>query len=391
MANILDYLDWRGDLTFAQSPFNEVDNLILAELSFVDFKGIVPRTGEGKSVFLAGAAEQYFARFPAGEKIDMGVLVPDEIPELLRKMAASRRFGALGLNCFEDKTDHERGEQFAALTVELGEGSVYLAFRGTDDTLAGWKEDFMLACTPQIPAQRMAAEYVAWVAKQYPRRKLRIGGHSKGGNLAVWSAVHAPANVQRRIREVWSNDGPGFHTDILSLPEHADIVRRIITILPQSSLVGMILEHDEDYTVVRSSERGAWQHDGFSWEVRGPDFVHLHSVTRQGRRNDLVLKEWVRNMPLDQREKFVEGLFEVLTASGAETLTELKEESLKGAAAMVRAMKDLDKDTREALSYAVKVLLRSSWNVWKEDIQQEAEQKIRQTEQKLKNLRGTKG
>lgn len=391
MANILDYLDWRGDLTFAQSPFNEVDNLILAELSFVDFKGIVPRTGEGKSVFLAGAAEQYFARFPAGEKIDMGVLVPDEIPELLRKMAASRRFGALGLNCFEDKTDHERGEQFAALTVELGEGSVYLAFRGTDDTLAGWKEDFMLACTPQIPAQRMAAEYVAWVAKQYPRRKLRIGGHSKGGNLAVWSAVHAPANVQRRIREVWSNDGPGFHTDILSLPEHADIVRRIITILPQSSLVGMILEHDEDYTVVRSSERGAWQHDGFSWEVRGPEFVHLHSVTRQGRRNDLVLKEWVRNMPLDQREKFVEGLFEVLTASGAETLTELKEESLKGAAAMVRAMKDLDKDTREALSYAVKVLLRSSWNVWKEDIQQEAEQKIRQTEQKLKNLRGTKG
>lgn len=391
MANILDYLDWRGDLTFAQSPFNEVDNLILAELSFVDFKGIVPRTGEGKSVFLAGAAEQYFARFPAGEKIDMGVLVPDEIPELLRKMAASRRFGALGLNCFEDKTDHERGEQFAALTVELGEGSVYLAFRGTDDTLAGWKEDFMLACTPQIPAQRMAAEYVAWVAKQYPRRKLRIGGHSKGGNLAVWSAVHAPANVQRRIREVWSNDGPGFHTDILSLPEHADIVRRIITILPQSSLVGMILEHDEDYTVVRSSERGAWQHDGFSWEVRGAEFVHLHSVTRQGRRNDLVLKEWVRNMPLDQREKFVEGLFEVLTASGAETLTELKEESLKGAAAMVRAMKDLDKDTREALSYAVKVLLRSSWNVWKEDIQQEAEQKIRQTEQKLKNLRGTKG
>ena len=391
MANILDYLDWRGDLTFAQAPFNEVDNLILAELSFVDFKGIVPRAGEGKSVPLSTAAEQYFARFPAGEKIEMGVLVPDEIPELLRKMAASRRFGTLGLNCFEDQIDHALGEQFAALTIELGDGSVYLAFRGTDDTLAGWKEDFMLACTPQIPAQRMAAEYVAWVAKQYPRRKLRTGGHSKGGNLAVWSAVFCSATVQRRIREVWSNDGPGFHTDILSLPEHADIVRRITTILPQSSLVGMILEHDEDYSVVQSSERGAWQHDGFSWEVRGPAFVHLRSVTRQGRRNDLVLKEWVRNMPLEERERFVEGLFEVLTASGAETLTELKEESLKGTAAMIRAMKDLDKDTREALSYAVKVLLRSSWNVLKEDIQQEAEQKIRETEQKLKNLRENKG
>lgn len=242
----------------------------------------------------------------------------------------------------------------------------------------------MLACTPQIPAQRMAAEYVAQVAQLYPRRKLRMGGHSKGGNLAVWSAVHAPKAVQKRIERIWSNDGPGFHTDILSLPEHAEIVKRITTILPQSSLVGMILEHDEDYTVVESSEKGAWQHDGFSWEVRGPQFVHLRSVTRQGRINDLVLKEWVRNMPLGQREKFVEGLFEVLTASGAQTLTDLKEESLKAAGAMVKAMKDMEKDTRDALLYAVRLLLRSNWRAWKEDLQQEAEQRLRETEQKLK-------
>ena len=384
MANILDYLDWRGDLTFAQAPFNEVDNLILAELSFVDLRGIVPGLGEGGSILLREAAQLFFARFPRGEKIDMGVLVPDEIPELLRKMAQSARFGGLGLNCFEDRLDRERGEQFAALTVETGDGALYLAFRGTDDTLAGWKEDFMLACTPEIPAQRMAVEYVEQVARQYPRKKLRIGGHSKGGNLAVWSAVHAPAAVQRRIQSIWSNDGPGFHTDILSLPRHAGIVSRITTLLPQSSLVGMILEHDEDYTVVESTEKGAWQHDGFSWEVRGGQFVHLHAVTRQGRHNDLVLKEWVRNMPLEQREKFVEGLFDALAATGAETLTDLKEESLRSAAAVVRAMKDMEKDTRDTLLYAVKLLLRSNWKVWKEDLQQEAEQRLRETEQKLK-------
>ena len=391
MANLLDYLDWRGDLTMAQAPFNEVDNLILAELSFVDFGGIVPSPGEGESVPLAQAAERYFARFPEGEKIEMGVLVPDDIPVMLGKMAQSPRFSGLKLNCFAALLDNDNAVQFAALTIETGDGAVYLAFRGTDDTLAGWKEDFHLACLPEIPAQHIAAEYTRQVAKQYPRRKLRLGGHSKGGNLAVWAALKAPDGVQKRIISVWSNDGPGFHEDILSLPEHQAVAERIVTIVPQSSLVGMILEHDEDYSVVQSSERGAWQHDGFSWEVRGPAFVHLRSVTRQGRRNDLVLKEWVRNMPLEERERFVEGLFEVLTASGAETLTELKEESLKGTAAMIRAMKDLDKDTREALSYAVKVLLRSSWNVLKEDIQQEAEQKIRETEQKLKNLRENKG
>ena len=380
MANLLDYLDWRGDLTMAQAPFNEVDNLILAELSFVDFGGIVPSPGEGEGVPLAQAAERYFARFPEGEKIEMGVLVPDDIPVMLGKMAQSTRFSGLKLNCFADWLDNDNAVQFAALTVETGDGAVYLAFRGTDDTLAGWKEDFHLACLPEIPAQHIAAEYTRQVARQYPRRKLRLGGHSKGGNLAVWAALKAPDGVQKRIISVWSNDGPGFHEDILSLPEHQAVAERIVTIVPQSSLVGMILEHDEDYTVVESNQKGLMQHDGFSWEVKGPAFVRLGAVTRQGRHNDLVLKEWVRNMPLDQREKFVEGLFAVLTASGAQTLTDLKEESLKGAKAMVKAMKDMEKDTRDALLYAFRLLGRSSWKVLSEEWQQEwkeAEEKLR--------------
>ena len=178
MANLLDYLDWRGDLTLAQSPLNEVDNLILAELSFVNFQGIVPAPGEGKSVSLRLAAEAFFARFPAGKAIDMGVLVPAAIPEMLRKMAASQRFGDMGLNCFVDHLDVGKGEQFAALTIETGDGALYLSFRGTDDTLAGWKEDFEMACMPEVPAQKKALEYTQSVAKQYPRRKMRMGGYS---------------------------------------------------------------------------------------------------------------------------------------------------------------------------------------------------------------------
>ena len=375
MANILDYLEWRGDLTLAQAPFNEVDNLILAELSFVDFGGIVPGPGEGDSVPLHQAADAFFARFSADEKIDMGVLVPDAIPKMLRKMAASNRFRDMKLNCFVDWLDNENAEQFAALTIETGDGAIYLSFRGTDDTLAGWKEDFHLACMPEVPAQKMAVDYVRDVARQFPRRKIRLGGHSKGGNLAVYSGVFVPATVQRRILAIWSNDGPGFHDDILSLPQHMRVADRITSIVPKSSVVGMILEHEEDYIVVDSSQKGLMQHDGFSWEVLGDHFVTLRNVTRQGRLNDLVLKEWVHNMPQEQREKFVDGLFEVLTSSGAETLTDLKEESLKAAGAMVKAMKDMEKDTRDALIYAIRLLFRSNFKVLLEEWQQEAEKK----------------
>lgn len=371
MANILDYLSWRGDLTLAQSPFNEVDNLILAELSFVNFTGIVPGPGEGEGVPLHTAAEAFFRSHEGGD-MGMGVLVPDEIPVLLRRMAECPRFREMRVNCFRDHLDVRKAEQFAAVTVELGDGSLYLSFRGTDDTIAGWKEDFLLGCQPEVPAQKKAVAYVKAVAGQYPRRKLMLGGHSKGGNLAVYGGIFVPLAIQRRISAVWSNDGPGFYGAVLETPQHARLEGRIHSIVPKSSVVGMLLEHEESYTVVDSDQTGLWQHDGFSWQVLGTGFVTLRQVSRQGRRNDLALKEWVRRLPVDQREKFVDGLFEVLTASGATTLTDLKEDGFRAAGAMVRAMKDMEKDTRDALFNAIATLFRSNIQAAVEEAREEA-------------------
>ena len=371
MANILDYLNWRGDLTLAQSPFNEVDNLILAELSFVNFTGIVPGPGEGEGVPLHSAAEAFFRSHEGGD-MGMGVLVPDEIPTLLRKMAECPRFREMKVNCFCDHLDVRKAEQFAAVTVELGDGSIYLSFRGTDDTIAGWKEDFLLGCQPEVPAQKKAVEYVKAMAGQYPRRKLMLGGHSKGGNLAVYGGIFVPLAIQRRISAVWSNDGPGFYGAVLETPQHARLEGRIHSIIPKSSVVGMLLEHEESYTVVDSNQTGLLQHDGFSWQVLGTSFVTLREVSRQGRRNDLALKEWVRRLPVDQREKFVDGLFEVLTASGATTLTDLKEDGFRAAGAMVRAMKDMEKDTRDALFNAIATLFRSNIQAAVEEAREEA-------------------
>ena len=372
MANLLDYLDWRGDLTLEQDPFNEVDNLILAELAFVDFQDIVPPPGGGTGVELHEAAEAFFARFPEGEKIHMGVFVPDAVPDLLERMAASRRFGGMLLHGFADRLDVGRGEQFAALTVETGDGALYLSFRGTDDTLAGWREDFAMACVPEIPAQKKALSYVEEIARQFPRRKLRLGGHSKGGNLAVYAGVFCPAAIQRRILEIWSNDGPGFHTDLLDLPQHRRIADRIHSIVPKSSVVGMLLEHEEDYTVVDSDQLGLLQHDGFSWQVLGPRFVTLRQVTRQAHLCDQELRQWVREMPVERRERFVDGLFAVLGASGAVTLTDLRRDFLKSTGSMARALAELDKETRDDLLQFLGMLFKSNLRLMLEGMQEEA-------------------
>ena len=192
MANLMDYLDWRGDLTLEISPFNEVDALILAELSFVDFDGIVPPPELGRGLPLNEAAEAFFARH-GGKDVPMGVLVPDTISKMLRKLMTSPRFHNMTLNGYTALLDDSIEQQFAALTIDLGNGSIYISFRGTDDTIVGWKEDLNMGFLEEIPSQKQAVEYVARVARQYGDKTIRIGGHSKGGTSPFTARPRAAA------------------------------------------------------------------------------------------------------------------------------------------------------------------------------------------------------
>ena len=163
----------------------------------------------------------------------MGVLVPGRIPDLMCRMAHSVRFGGMLLNGYCELMDDAREQQFAALTVELGDGSIYLSYRGTDDTIVGWKEDLNMGYLEVIPSQTRALEYLGRMTRQYPDAKLRIGGHSKGGNLSVYAAVKAPAAVQDRIVRVYNNDGPGFAKPLVGTPEHMRVADRILTAVPR--------------------------------------------------------------------------------------------------------------------------------------------------------------
>ena len=382
MANIMDYLEWRGDLTLAASPFNEVDALLLAELSFINFEGLVPPPEIGRGVRLRDAAEEYFAR-NEGKEIDMGVLVPDKIPAMLCAMAGSKRFGNMLVNAFEERIDVELEQQFAAITVDLGDSSVYVAFRGTDDTLVGWKEDLNMGFLEEIPSQEQAVRYLKRIAKQYERKKLRVGGHSKGGNLAVYSAVKAAPEVQERILAVYNNDGPGFLNDLTVTPEHQRIGDRIRTIVPQSSVVGRLMKHEQNVQIVHSTYEGLAQHDGFSWEVKGTKFVYLDEPSREGKLADETIDSWANELSAQQREALADALYEVLTATGAQTLSELNGEKLKSAVSMLKSYKNLDRETRRVLSEAVKLLLRLGTKNMLESAQSEQEKELEHLRRKV--------
>lgn len=382
MANIMDYLEWRGDLTLAASPFNEVDALLLAELSFINFEGLVPPPEIGRGVRLRDAAEEYFAR-NEGKEIDMGVLVPDKIPAMLCAMAGSKRFGNMLVNAFEERIDVELEQQFAAITVDLGDSSVYVAFRGTDDTLVGWKEDLNMGFLEEIPSQEQAVRYLKRIAKQYDRKKLRVGGHSKGGNLAVYSAVKAAPEVQERILAVYNNDGPGFLYDLTATPEHQRIGDRIRTIVPQSSVVGRLMKHEQNVQIVHSTYEGLAQHDGFSWEVKGTKFVYLDEPSREGKLADETIDSWANELSAQQREALADALYEVLTATGAQTLSELNGEKLKSAVSMLKSYKNLDRETRRVLSEAVKLLLRLGTKNMLESAQSEQAKELEHLRRKV--------
>ncbi len=357
MANLMDYVRWRGDLAIRSDGFNEVDGLIFAKLCFLDLEGIVPAQGQGNGITLRDAADAYFSR-QSGDGREMGLVVPQDIPVLLRAAADAPRFRGVRLNAYEACTDEEQEEQFAALCFETDDGAVFCAFRGTDDTLVGWKEDLNLSFLDTIPSQRHALSYLQRIARQYFLRKLRVGGHSKGGNLAVYSAVYADKPIQRRILAVYNYDGPGFRESLSETEGHRRIADRIRTYMPQSSVVGMMLEQEKEAFVVQSTANGIAQHNGFSWQVLGNRFVHLDDFSRGGRRAEETLDSWAESLSLSQRKAFADALYEVLTSTGARTLSDLNEERLKNALGMLKTYRGLEKETQRALVGAMGLLLK---------------------------------
>lgn len=360
MANILDYLAWRGDLSFSASPFNEVDNLILSELAFIDFGGVLPE--DLSEALTLREAASLLSEYREEDMVELGVLLPKELVPLLYKAAESERFGSIALCGYECRTDTVSELQFAAVTMLIGDGTVFVSYRGTDDTLVGWKEDFNMSFLSVVPAQAYAARYLDRIAALYPH-ELRLGGHSKGGNLAVYAAANASLDTQKRILCVYNNDGPGFLREFLDSPGYIRIRDRVRTIVPQTSIVGMLLEHECAYTVVKSVQNGLFQHDGFSWEVLGTGFVVLDDRTRDSKLVDRTLKNWVTSIEPEERERFVEALYAILSSTSASTLSDIHADK----DALWRILKSITPEQRSILLKTLRGLIYEGQRVLRAD------------------------
>ncbi|MDD3239942.1 MAG: DUF2974 domain-containing protein [Lachnospira sp.] len=347
MANMEDYLLWRGDLSFEQAPFNDVDNLVLSQLAYVDWKGIIPSMGSKQRITLSVAAEVFFDLYSEEQLAKVKSFI-SSAPFFMKKVAKTARFKDIWLSEYVDHIDESAEKQFSAFHVELGDGTIYIAFRGTDDTIIGWKEDFNMSFIMPVPSQIEAVEYLNETIR-IRTGKIRMGGHSKGGNLAIYAAVKAGPRVRRKIVEIYNNDGPGFDQNMIHSEEYQQMLPLIKSIVPEASVVGMLLEHDEDYKVVKSSGKGIMQHDAMSWQVLGADFETVKCVSRRSHQLNEALSSWINGLKAEDRAAFVESLFSLITASGAQKLSDLNADFFKAANGALKAYTQMNKETRAML------------------------------------------
>ncbi|MGM9524787.1 MAG: DUF2974 domain-containing protein [Peptococcaceae bacterium] len=353
MANLFDYLEWRGDLTFSQAPFNPVDNLILSCLGYVVLDGLVSGFDCEEPATVEETA-RLFVQLPESVK----KLRDHKDEKLLEKMGQSRRFGKLPLLYHVDLMDCAAEKQFAAITIALEDGSHYVAYRGTDLSVTGWKEDFNMTFRSGVPAQLEAVHYLQQVA-QKTEGPLYVGGHSKGGNLAIYAAAFADDAVQQRIVAVYNNDGPGFLEDVIAHTGYQAVYARIQTFIPQTSLFGMMLEHAEPFTIIESSGHFILQHDPYSWNVLGPDFVYLEQVTASGRFLDATMRGWLAGLSVSQREQFVDALFDILHTGEAATLQDLARIWLTNTGDVWKTLRDVDDETAEMIRRTLRLLVQN--------------------------------
>ena len=343
MGNILDYLAWRGDLSFSLGPPGEADWLVFSRLAYLPLDGLV-----GEDPVEPGAVMERLVPLLGDGAGQRHPLIKNDVL-LAAALRDGARFAELKLARYENRFDPREDLQFAAVTALLPRGFV-TSFRGTDGTIVGWKEDFHLNFAESVPAQRAARAYLAATASRFPG-PITVTGHSKGGNLAMFAAAFAPAAVKRRIRTVRNHDGPGFPDRVAADPAFRRILPRIRTFLPQSSVVGLLMDHPEETVVVRSVEHALMQHDPYTWEIRRDDYERVGSLTPGSRFVDAALKDWVREMPPDELEKAIDGVFSILEAGDAVRLRDLW--SGKNYLAILRAVRDMSPETRKLVKDAI--------------------------------------
>ena len=349
MKNIITYVKEQLD-SFEVKPLNRVDSLIFSEVAYFHLPRELEKLDGWKGVRLA----ELF-RAECFERMFNGVWDGESCRILLSALAASPRFRDIQVMGYREQTNAADEKQFAAVTFRIAEDLHYAAFRGTDASSVGWKEDFNMAFQYPVPSQKAAAAYLN-EASLHCGGRLIAGGHSKGGNLAVYAGANCEKRTRSRIAKIYSHDGPGFAQEVLDSPAFQEVLSRTEKTVPQSSLIGMLFENLEDFTIVKSRGIGLLQHDPYSWITEDGDFVYPDRLAADARYFDRTLNQWIESLSQEERERFVDGLYDLIEENGIESFTEIRDDRKKNITALLHSVTHMDEETRKFMQQSLKEL-----------------------------------
>ncbi|MBO7376745.1 MAG: DUF2974 domain-containing protein [Clostridia bacterium] len=319
--SLTDYVKWTSGAGFDRLPFSERDALVLSDVIYFN---IFREGSEGKTLReLIGSANVEDPSIV----MRLGYGLPEHVP-FIKAVAASRRFGGFTVAAREESFDTEKSVQFCAAALRLPGYVNFIAFRGTDDSIAGWKEDFMISFT-KTEAQRMALDFAA--ANLSDTESNYISGHSKGGNLALYAAALLPPEKKAKVKRTFVLDGPGFCSDVLDLSLIEKAAPGITRIIPEYSIIGKLFEPNiPDTRIVASSETGLMQHELLSWGVTPEGLDEVRANDPGSADVSGVIKSWIEDVPTADRKKFIEEFFGALESGGSKTMSEVSARGIDG-------------------------------------------------------------
>lgn len=351
-GNAYDYVMWRSDLTFEEAPLNEVDIFLLSQFATPDFRGII--SGNVYGITLEEVCRKYFETHTT-DKSNIGLLQSDYLLPTLKEAAKSRRYGKLELCGYIDRVKDEEAEQFSAIMTSVDPGLVVVTFMGTDDTLTGWKEDFNLCMDSVLPSQRDAQDYLTWASEVYPKARIGVCGHSKGGNLALFSAATVAKEVQDRIDFVYDLDGPGLKDWVLNTEGYERIHEKITTIVSEQTTIGTLLNMGMPLTVVQTTATGMVAHDAFTWKVIKDHFIRAEKLSRDSILFGYTINNVIKDLPKDRKKTFVDVFFDIITSTGARTVTDVKNTDVRD---LLHALSKLSRN--EDMNYFANLLKKEA-------------------------------
>ena len=352
--NLLDYLKEKNDISLLDSSFNDIDNVILSYLSYIDFGELF--VDKNSTCNIEDIFELFCKRHSIEEIRENGGFTK-KAPLLLEEMIKGKRFKGSEIGYYEEDFDEEKVKQFAAVTFILPDGTNYIAFRGTDSTITGWKEDFLMSCTSETEGAKEAVDYLNIVSDNI-KGDLMLGGHSKGGNFAMYASTFCNEVIKNRIVKVYNNDGPGFRDEIICSEEYKHSSEKIRSIVPQTSIIGQLLSNEGEQKVVKSNVNGIFQHDAMTWEIMDDEFVgaELDAISEFVK---IALGSWLEQTDDETRQSIVSTIFSIIEETQVKDFKEFGSSLLKNSGTIIMELVNLPKAQRDELMKAFTRLIKA--------------------------------